>query len=141
MEYKVDLTRHSVDTVVVSCSDFRFRPMIANWIEKRFGEADLVAMPGASKAVLEVDGIKRNIETLVGLHKIKKIVIVDHMDCSAYGGSEAFDWDPTAEVGLHYQKLSEAKEELLKTFPTLEVGVFLLGIEGELAPIGQSLNG
>src|SRR2546429_4732711 len=137
MERRVDLTKHSVDTVVVSCADFRFRPMVAEWIEEKFGEADLVAMPGASKAVLEVPGVVANIGVLVGLHHVRNIVVVDHMDCGAYGGSKKYDWDHAAEVSMHGQKLSEAKKLLEEKFPEVQVSVYLLGAEGELGEIGS----
>lgn len=141
MEYQIDLTKHNVDTVVVSCSDFRFRPMIAEWIKEKFGEADLVAMPGASKAILEVGGVIDAVKVLVDLHDAKSVVIVDHIDCGAYGGSKKFDWDHTAEVSMHGQQLAEAKKKLGEELPEVQVEVYLLGAEGELGEIGAKSDG
>jgi carbonic anhydrase len=115
--------------------------MVADWIKENFGEGDLVAMPGASKAVLEEPAAVKSIRTLVDLHHAKKIVVVDHMDCGAYGGSKRFDWDHAAEVSLHGQKLADAKQDLKKHFPILDIEIYLLGAEGELGQIGSQLDG
>src|SRR5690348_14639246 len=99
---KADLSLHHVDTLVVSCVDFRFRALTAEWINKKFGAADHLAIPGASKPVLESSDVLGWLKLLVGLHEVKKIVIANHIDCGAYGGSKKFGDDSAAEVTMHW---------------------------------------
>lgn len=133
MENKADLSQHHVDTLVVSCVDFRFRPLVAEWIGEKFGSADHVAVPGASKPVIESSDVLDWLKLLVGLHEVKKVVIADHLDCGAYGGSKKFDGDSDAEVSMHAQQLSTAKQKLVEALPGVEVETFLLGPEGEVS--------
>ncbi len=115
---------HQVDNLVISCIDFRFRAKIALWIKDELGDAsDLTAIAGASKAILDEDTRAttiKQIDIAARLHDIKNIYILDHIDCGAYGGSGKFS-DSDAEIGMHKERLEEAKKVLNERFPDLEV--------------------
>jgi carbonic anhydrase len=137
MANKVDLTQHQVDTLVVSCVDFRYRDLVYRWITERFGKADHFGLPGASKAILETSVVLDWLKLLVELHGVKRLVVADHIDCGAYGGSKKFDWDHSAEVSMHGQQLSDARTLLQEALPGVQVVVYLLGPEGELGEINS----
>ena len=52
---------------------------------------------------------------------LQKIVIVNHADCGAYGGSKEFKGDDEAEQKFHEGELQKAKEKILKYYPGKEV--------------------
>ena len=133
MNATVDLSQHQVSTLVVTCVDFRFRELFAEWIAERLGFADLIAMPGASQAVLEIPAVVQQIKRMVSLHHVERVVVADHIDCGAYGGSKKFGGDLSAEVGMHQEQLEKARALLLREVPGVEVSVYLIGPEGEVA--------
>jgi hypothetical protein len=55
------------------------------------------------------------------LHHAARIVIVNHADCGAYGGSKEFKGDDEAEQKFHEVQLKSAKEKILKYYPGKEV--------------------
>jgi len=55
------------------------------------------------------------------LHHVEKIVIVNHADCGAYGGSKQFNGDLEAEQRFHEGELRKAKEKILAQYPGKEV--------------------
>ena len=61
------------------------------------------------------------IDVPVNLHHAKKIVIVNHQDCGAYGGSRQFKEDGDAEQRFHEKELKKAKEKILAKYPDREV--------------------
>lgn len=84
---------------------------------------DRLGVGGASKAIL--DEITR--PTVIGAvsiamekHQVKRLIIIDHIDCGAYGGSGQHQ-SPEIEEKFHRGKLYLAKEILQKEFPSLEI--------------------
>jgi len=82
---------------VIKCIDFRFRESDQEFIEKGLGfkDFDLYAWPGSAKDVLKNNGFKTDfIDKLVSvsknLHSVKKLLLLWHWDCGAYGGSKSF---------------------------------------------------
>ena len=55
------------------------------------------------------------------LHHAKKLVIVNHQDCGAYGGSKVFNGDEAAEENFHKEELKKAKAKILQKYPDLEI--------------------
>ena len=120
---------HTVDNLVISCIDFRFRAKVAEWVKSELGDAsDLAAIAGASKAILDEDtkaSVLKQIDIASRLHAIKTVHILDHVDCGAYGGSGQFD-SKEAEVEMHKTELEKAKKLIHAKFPGLEVKTYLL---------------
>ena len=91
-----DTKGHNCEALVLMCIDFRFWQDIQKHLAKNgLKNYDMLAFPGASlglssgsnpaqKPLLNAISISQN------LHGIKKVVIVDHEDCGAYGGSSSF---------------------------------------------------
>lgn len=117
---------HHCQAAVVTCIDFRFQKYIDGWIRENLGEGnhDRIALAG---------GVK-DLETIVGqlkishrLHDIKKIILMNHEDCGAYGA------DGTAK--RHAGNLAEAKSEAQKISPDLEVNTYYLLLDGTFVQI------
>jgi hypothetical protein len=118
---------HECEAVVLACIDFRFWKDIENFVEQEMGIAsyDFPKLPGAAKSIndclSEVDIAMKCIGVPCDLHLVQKIVIVNHADCGAYGGSSQFNGDTEAEQKFHEGELRKSKDKVLKEFPGKEV--------------------
>jgi carbonic anhydrase len=112
------------DTLVLTCVDFRFcRKAIelVSWAGCR--DLDLLTFPGAAKAVVEEntrDAILQAIETIKRVHNTKRIILIDHVDCAACGGSAGFG-SVTEEKAYHVDRLREAAAVLSEKHPSIEI--------------------
>jgi carbonic anhydrase len=118
---------HSCEAVVLACIDFRFWKETAQFVEKELGikSYDFPKLPGAAKAIndclSEEDVALKCIGVPCDLHHVEKIVIINHADCGAYGGSAKWKGDLEAEENFHKSELRRAKEKILKYHPGKEV--------------------
>jgi carbonic anhydrase len=117
---------HSCEAVVLSCIDFRFWKETVEFVENELGikSFDFPSLPGAAKAVnesMEGDVSAQCISVPIELHHAQKIVIINHEDCGAYGGSGKFGEDRNEEQNFHAEELRKAKEKLLLKYPEKEI--------------------
>lgn len=117
---------HACDAVVLCCIDFRFWKETAEFVEKELniGNFDFPSLPGAAKAInesAEGDMVSQCISVPIDLHHAQKIVIVNHEDCGAYGGSKKFAGDSEAEQKFHEGELRKAKEKIFTKYPDKEI--------------------
>jgi carbonic anhydrase len=118
---------HDCEAVVLACIDFRFWREIMRFVEEKLGlkSYDFPKLPGAAKAIndclSEVDVAMKCIGVPCDLHHVNKIVVVNHADCGAYGGSVQFNGDDQAEQKFHEGELKKAKEKILSQYPGKEV--------------------
>lgn len=83
---------------------------------------DFPALPGGAKAINEGNELAiACVSVPCGLHRVKKIVIINHQDCGAYGGSARFNYKKKKEQEFHESKLKEAKSMILDIYPEKEV--------------------
>ncbi len=112
--------------LVLTCIDFRFRRQLEHMMF-RMGcqEFDLLAIQGGSKAVTDessrqtvLDAIKIAVER----HHVNHIMVLDHVDCGAYGGSIEFNL-PEDEVLFHVSALNKAEKIIRAAFPDVQVSI------------------
>lgn len=112
------------ENLAIMCMDFRFHPEVTITLtHSGYRQFDLVAIQGASKALVDQatrDAALLAIETAINLHETKRVIILDHIDCGAFGGSEAFA-TPEDEAQAHADSLRQARDIVLGQFPGLEV--------------------
>lgn len=119
---------HKCKNLVIRCMDFRFHKQLLALLSEMFGEDDFEydspgAGGGASKAVIDEDSRKvlfNAINISVDKHKIKRIIIVDHIDCGAYGGSGEHE-NVEAEEKFHAEQLVKARKILEEKYPNLKI--------------------
>lgn len=82
-----------VDTLVVHCSAYDYRPFFAEFIEKglKLSEADVLAIPGGIQVLTAAHllpkfrkVVVKMIRFLVEKHDLKKVVLIGHHDCGWY---------------------------------------------------------
>jgi len=131
---------HTCSTLIVHCMDFRFIRDIRAWMEGRgmLGDCDVVAVPGVAKVLVDpqmlgdADFLLRAIGVAVNLHGAKRIILLNHLDCGAYGGARAFA-APQDERKRHERHLRRGAEIVRERFPHVAVAIAL----AELRPDGS----
>ncbi|MDP3973886.1 MAG: hypothetical protein Q8P92_03555 [Candidatus Daviesbacteria bacterium] len=123
---------HNAEGLVVTCIDFRLQEAINRWIAQNFQPKayDRVALAGGVKSL---DTVLGQIDIAVRLHNIKKVVLINHDDCGAYG-QENFP-DTQTEHLRHTEDLRNAKAKIKEKHPDLEVETFYLHLDGFFEPI------
>jgi len=119
--------KHTCEVLVIHCIDFRIQGFLNEYLEGRFpGAYDRVAVAGGVKALpLE------QCEVSVRLHNPNIILLIQHEDCGAYGGSEELG-DLEAEQKFQKQELKKAEQKLNEHFPEVAIEKFLIRLSGKL---------
>ena len=121
---------HTCDLLVISCIDFRFQEALRNFLNKEHrGDYDLVCLAGAAKNLVSGRDFGKEvlfdqIRISQNLHQIKKIFLVNHQNCGAYGESLT-SWSPQ-EREVHKADLTRARDKIAELFPKLEVLLYLI---------------
>ena len=116
------MENHQAEALIATCIDFRLQEAINKWILENFTPKtfDRVALGGGVK---NLDVILGQIDIAVRLHHIKKVVLINHEDCGAYGETGTYE--------KHAQDLREAKIKIKQTYPDLEIQTFYLHLYGK----------
>lgn len=115
------MNNHECESIIVTCIDFRLQEAINNWISQNFqpNTFDRVALGGG---VLNLDIVLKQIEIAYKLHHIRKVVLINHEDCGAYGAEGTLE--------KHIQDLKNVKAKIKEFYPQLEVETYYLHLDG-----------
>jgi len=123
---------HVCDAALIVCEDFRLhqrkdgRNFIADFIKSEKVDCDLITRGGDIQDIVRPkgDGYKdsmlRDTEVSSKLHQVKKVYLVSHEDCGAYGGSSAFD-NREVEKNQHIADMQEASKIIKEYFSPIDV--------------------
>ena len=129
------MNNHICEAVVLQCIDFRFRKTLYEFLMRRFPDGyDLVSVAGSVKRLLQ-DGPDNNfvleqLQISDRLHNPQTMVLIQHEDCGAYGGTKAFQ-NSAAEEKFHREELQRSKE-LLKTHFSKNVETYFAWLSGKI---------
>ena len=120
------MAKRLTDAVVVHCIDFRLQKYLDPWLQNRFGHDNYnrVSLAGG---VLDFDAISKQVEISDRLHKVNKVVLINHEDCGAYGEAGNFE--------RHKRDLCDAKHKIQARFPNLDVELYYLHLDGEFEQV------
>ena len=113
---------YTADACVVWCFDDRFYKLLkAFGKEEGWGNIDLVKLAGGAKALAagpspERDVVLGQIKASIRLHNTNKVILMNHCDCGAYGGSKHFA-GREAEHEYQNDQLMTAKHFLEQELP------------------------
>ena len=120
------------EALVLTCIDFRFQEKLKDALVKlKIKKYDLLALAGGAKnlanptKVIYQKTVLDNIKLAADLHKIKTVILTNHIDCGAYGGSGKHK-SSREEIVFHKCELKKAEELIKKIFPNLKVKIELL---------------
>ena len=120
--------------MVLSCIDPRFQPIVFNYLKKRKlnGKYSAFSIAGAAIGVTAPKFRKwhktfwDNLETSIKLHKIKKLIVINHRDCGAakiiYGKKK---FDNFNETKIHENSFTKIKNRLKNKYPKLKIETIL----------------
>ena len=123
-------------SLVLLCIDYRFWPQALPILKEKYGDFDLIEIAGSSKNITspleEEDKIAliENIGISIKLHHPHKIILTNHTDCGAYGGSKKFK-SHEEEIDFHKGELMRAKKIVEEKFPDFLVETELFTLNGE----------
>jgi carbonic anhydrase len=115
---------YNANACVVWCFDDRFYKLLkAFGKQEGFDHIDLVKIAGGAKALAgeaspDRDFVLNQIKTSVRLHGTKRVVLMLHRDCGAYGGSKSFA-DADTENAELVKQLHQAQDFVKKEFQEL----------------------
>lgn len=120
MKYKsIDMRAKQSQALVIHCADPRFQSAYRKVIDGLGDYYDLLVVPGASKGILDDPAMIKNIKLLETFHHFKKIYILDHIECGAFG--------PVAdEVEAHHRTLTQTTDKIKQAMPKQKVYGYLL---------------
>lgn len=138
-----DAGPYQADAAVVWCFDDRFTTAVRKFLKRRgisrwdsirlAGGAKSLASPGQeSERAFVLDQIRLSCK----LHGTKRVILLVHSDCGAYGGLARFGGDVAAEMENHRTELASAAATVLSAIPGVPVECFFADFQG-IWEVGQ----
>jgi hypothetical protein len=129
--------KYHCDAAIIWCFDNRFELGFRKFL-KRIGVAnsDPIKIAGGAKCLAspeletEREFVLEQIRKSMHLHGTRRVILMLHSDCGAYGGLDAFDGDAAAESVHHQEELRRAAENLALAIPGVEVSAYFVDFEG-----------
>ena len=127
--------------MVLSCIDPRFQKPVYNYLKKKklTGKFSAFTIAGAAVGVTH-NKFKKwhktfydNLGTSIQLHKIEKLIVINHKDCGAAkiaNGKKEFS--PVNEKKIHKESFSKIKKQIKKRFPKLKVELNLISLDSKI---------
>ena len=126
------------EAMVLSCMDPRFQPKVFKYLKakKLTGKYSSFTIAGATIGVTHKKFKKwhstfiDNLSTSIKLHKIKKIIVINHKDCGAakiVNGKKKFN--SIIENKIHRESFKKIKKVLNNRFPTLKINFKILSLK------------
>ena len=127
--------------MVLSCIDPRFQKPVYNYLKKKklTGKFSAFTIAGAAVGVTH-NKFKKwhktfydNLGTSIQLHKIQKLIVINHKDCGAAkiaNGKKEFS--PANEKKIHKESFSKIKKQIKKRFPKLKVELNLISLDSKI---------
>ena len=127
--------------MVLSCIDPRFQPIVYNYLKKRklSGKYSSFTIAGAAVGVTATKFKKwhqtfwENLDTSIKIHKIEKLIVINHKDCGAAkiaNGKKEFT--PANEKKIHQDSFNKLKKEIKKRFPKLKVELNVIALDSKI---------
>ncbi len=129
--------------MVLSCIDPRFQPIVFNYLNKKKlkGKYSSFTIAGSAIGVTSLKFKKwhktfwDNLETSIKLHKIKKLIVINHQDCGAakiLNGKREFQ---KYENQIHKESFKKIKKIFKKKHPKLKIETILISLNKKIHKI------
>ncbi len=126
------------EAMVLSCMDPRFQPKVYKYLKnkKLTGKYSSFTIAGGAIGVTAKMFKKwhstflDNLSTSIKLHKIHKLIVINHKDCGAakiVNGKKKFN--SVVENRIHKESFKKIKKVINKKFPNLKVGFKILSLK------------
>lgn len=126
---------HTCKNLVIHCMDFRLMEDIKNYLGKNgiMGDCDEVSVAGAAKDLAAPEWpssrefILKQIRISHDLHNMRRVILMHHTDCGAYGGHKAFA-DELEEEQKHIRDMQEAAGIIKSQWQDVDIKLILIKI-------------
>jgi len=139
---------YTADAAVLYCFDHRINTAVRKFLKRQKIERfDMIVVAGGAKTLAsppndsERDFILEQLGTSIRLHQAKRVLVMNHSDCGAYGGLAHFKGDRAAEADFHRSELLRARELLTSSFPGIPVELYFVEFDGVWAVDRTENNG
>jgi len=115
---------HTTTAAVITCIDFRFQEYIDTWLDHEFKtpkQFDRVALAGG---IFDLYTVLKQVEISNKLHSIKKVILINHEDCGAYGAAGTYS--------KHKEDLKNAQKVIKTLYPHLAVNTYYMHLDGSV---------
>ena len=123
--------------MVLSCMDPRFQPVVYDYLKKRKlnGKYSAFTLAGSAIGVTAIRFKKwhksfwDNIDVSIRLHKIKKLIVINHYDCGAakmINGKKKFN--KINETKIHSKSFIMIKNKFKEKYPSLGIETILISL-------------
>lgn len=138
LELKSSRAEYVCDAAVLWCFDHRFESSVIEFIKVTgVVNPDHIRVAGGAKNIAspanesDREFILEQIRKSVTLHRTKKVILIAHSDCGAYGGlQKQFGGDVNAEIAFQQRELAAAAGLIRKSIPSLEVQSYFVDFDG-----------
>lgn len=138
MQYNF-INNHIAEAVALFCIDFRFKDATLKFLsqELKLSRVDFIVLAGASKTIADPSDLAHKktaldqLEISARLHHINKIILIDHIDCGAYGGLKKFNNNVNLEKEAHIKNLKKSKNLLAKKFKSIIIELYLANLKNK----------
>jgi carbonic anhydrase len=132
--------KYQCDAAIVWCFDNRFELGFRKFL-KRIGviNSDPIKVAGGARCLASPEResdrefVLDQIRASMRLHGTRRVILMLHSDCGAYGGLEAFA-DARAEARHHRDELRRAAEALSRAIPEVQIDGYFVDFEGVWEP-------
>lgn len=130
--------KYHCDAAILWCFDNRFELGFRKFL-KRIGivNCDPIKVAGGAKSMAsperesEREFVLEQIRKSMRLHDTRRVILMVHSDCGAYGGlAEGFGGDAMAEAQHHEAELQQAAANLKTFIPGIEVQGYFVDFDG-----------
>ena len=127
--------------MILSCMDQRFQPLVYNYLKKKklTGKYSAFTIAGSAIGVTHNKFKKwhsvfiENLSTSIKLHKIEKLIVINHTDCGAAKiANGKKDFNSLNENKIHKVSLNKLKKIVKKKFPKLKIDLNLMSINRKI---------
>jgi hypothetical protein len=130
--------RYECDAAIVWCFDNRFELGFRKFLKKIGVQfSDPIKIAGGAKSLASPDRetdrefVLEQIRKSIHLHQTKRVILMLHSDCGAYGGlAGGFGGDVRAEIENHKRELRRAAASLRDQIPGIAVDGYFVDFEG-----------
>ena len=127
--------------MVLSCMDPRFQHLVQNHLKKKklIGKYSAFTIAGAAVGVTHKKfkqwhkTFYDNLAISIQLHKIEKLIVINHKDCGATkiaNGKKNFT--PANEKKIHQESFTIIKKKIKNRFPKLKVELNLMSLDSKI---------
>lgn len=133
---------HKASALLLSCMDYRLIDPTVRLVRERESPLgfDYFILAGASLGVVNPTDsneftnwkqvFTQHIDLALQLHNIKKVIVVEHMDCGAY--KYVFGQEMTAddEYDKHIEMINSLQQIVKQSYPQLEFSAYIMHLDG-----------